>query len=114
MPRRVAGLLAALVLGGCSHGSSAADPTTGLVASGPVTTQPVVATASSTPPTSASTPSPTTAAQGSATSAAPWVGPCGRTDQAPHTYDHVVWIWMENKNENKVLDAAAAPYFQSV
>jgi phospholipase C len=37
-------------------------------------------------------------------------GPCGTTSVAPATYDHVIWIWMENHHYNDVIGNALAPY----
>jgi hypothetical protein len=38
-------------------------------------------------------------------------GPCGWAGAAPQTYEHVIWIWMENHTWPQVLgDRAAAPY----
>ncbi|MEY2416967.1 MAG: phosphatidylinositol-3-phosphatase, partial [Ilumatobacteraceae bacterium] len=48
-----------------------------------------------------STVSPTTVAN---------AGPCGQPGSAPPTYDHVIWIWMENKNSNEVFDSQHAPF----
>jgi phospholipase C len=36
--------------------------------------------------------------------------PCGATASRPKRYDHVVWIWMENKSYGSVVGSAAAPY----
>jgi hypothetical protein len=37
-------------------------------------------------------------------------GPCGQPGSAPPTYDHVIWIWMENKDSNEVFDSQHAPF----
>ena len=37
-------------------------------------------------------------------------GPCGRSGSASATYDHVIWIWMENKDSNEVIDSQQAPF----
>jgi hypothetical protein len=37
-------------------------------------------------------------------------GPCGTTSVAPATYQHVIWIWMENHSYNEVIGNVAAPY----
>ncbi len=36
--------------------------------------------------------------------------PCGTTSSAPGTYQHVLWIWMENHSYDDVIGNAAAPY----
>jgi hypothetical protein len=36
--------------------------------------------------------------------------PCGTASTPPLTYDHVIWIWMENKAYTEVIDNAAAPF----
>ena len=37
-------------------------------------------------------------------------GPCGTAATPPPSYDHVVWIWMENKSFDDVIGTSAAPY----
>lgn len=37
-------------------------------------------------------------------------GPCGTASSAPVTYQHVLWIWMENHSYSQVIGNAAAPY----
>lgn len=40
--------------------------------------------------------------------------PCG-TATAPHTYQHVIWIWMENRSFGDIIgNKAQAPYLNSV
>jgi len=46
----------------------------------------------------------------SATPAAAAAGPCGRATSPPPSYDHVVWIVMENHSYSEVIGAAGAPY----
>src|SRR5947207_15286003 len=36
-------------------------------------------------------------------------GPCG-TAAAPASVQHVVWIWMENRDYNEVIGSGTAPY----
>jgi phosphatidylinositol-3-phosphatase len=41
-------------------------------------------------------------------------GPCG-TATAPHTYRHVVWIWMENRSLRDIIGSTSrAPYLNSL
>jgi hypothetical protein len=40
--------------------------------------------------------------------------PCGQPGSAPPTYDHVIWIWMENKDSNEVFDSQHAPFMNRV
>jgi len=39
--------------------------------------------------------------------------PCGRAENPPHRYDHVIWIWMENKN-SKILNSPQAAFLSSM
>ena len=42
-------------------------------------------------------------------------GPCGRrVGRAPARYDHVVWIWMENKSYSSIIGSPEAPYENSL
>jgi phospholipase C len=45
---------------------------------------------------------------------AAWPGPCGRSGAASRSYDHVIWIWMENKNLSAVLDSLQAPFMSGL
>ena len=47
------------------------------------------------------------ACRGSAVQA---TGPCGATTPAPATYDHIIWVWMENHTSEQVLGTRDAPY----
>ena len=40
--------------------------------------------------------------------------PCGRSATPPAVYDHVIWIWMENKSLNQVIGSSQAPYETSL
>jgi hypothetical protein len=57
-------------------------------------------------PPSASAPSNTA----SATPAGSVAGPCGRTATPPASYDHVVWVVMENKAYGSIIGSGSAPY----
>jgi hypothetical protein len=37
-------------------------------------------------------------------------GPCGTASTPPATYDHVIWIFMENQDYNHVIGSSSAPY----
>ena len=37
-------------------------------------------------------------------------GPCGWRPARPDHWDHVVWIWMENKHYGQVIDDRSAPF----
>jgi uncharacterized protein YukE len=40
---------------------------------------------------------------------------CGSlTGSPPSTYQHVIWIWFENKNYNEMIGNPSAPYFNSL
>jgi len=41
-------------------------------------------------------------------------GPCGTTSTPPTGYDHVIWVWMENKAYSSVIGSSAAPYENSL
>jgi hypothetical protein len=46
---------------------------------------------------------------------APVAGACGtRVGRAPATYEHVVWIWMENKSYKSIVGSPNAPYENSL
>jgi hypothetical protein len=36
---------------------------------------------------------------------------CGWTSSPPTRYQHVIWIWFENKSSGRVVGSSAAPYF---
>ena len=40
--------------------------------------------------------------------------PCGVTSTPPATYDHVIWIWMENHKYKDVIGSKNAPYTTSL
>jgi phospholipase C len=41
-------------------------------------------------------------------------GPCGGSATAPAVYDHVIWIWMENKTSTDVIGNSQATYETSL
>jgi hypothetical protein len=88
VPHRAAVVvIAAALLVSCGGTGSTSQPRASATTTAPATTAPT-----NKPPT-------TTA------------GPCGVAASAPSTYQHVVWIWMENHNWQQVLgDPSAAPY----
>ena len=49
-----------------------------------------------------------------ATPAAALAGPCGTVATPPATYDHVVWVVMENKAYSSVVGSASAPYINGL
>lgn len=99
-------LAAVVVATGCSSG------TTNSAAPRPKTTSTTVAGATTTATTRPGTAVPTTRA-GLAPSggAAAGTSPCGWSAAAPATYQHVIWILMENHTWGQVLgNRSAAPY----
>jgi phospholipase C len=44
------------------------------------------------------------------TAPTPQVSPCGGSATPPTVYDHVIWIWMENKPYHQVIGNSQAPY----
>ena len=59
----------------------------------------------------------TTGTAAGVTAAAPAAaasGPCG-TAAAPHAYEHVIWIWMENHSFSDIIgNTSQAPYINSI
>lgn len=53
------------------------------------------------------------AADGASQSAAAATGPCGTLTTAP-TYEHVIWIWMENHSYDDIIGSSQAPYINSL
>jgi hypothetical protein len=41
-------------------------------------------------------------------------GPCGTAASAPTTYDHVVWILMENHSYSQIIGSPSAPYINKI
>jgi hypothetical protein len=41
-------------------------------------------------------------------------GPCGTASTPPNGYDHVIWVWMENKAYSSVVGSGNAPYENSL
>src|SRR5437016_2836591 len=64
------------------------------------------------PPAPAPAPAPAKAPERAAAAAPlPILGPvCGSGAAPPVLYDHVVWIWMENKSYGEVIGNPVAPY----
>jgi len=79
--------------------------TDGALLNGTTYTYRVTAIDTATPPAE-SAPSNTASATPTGTAA----GPCGRTATPPASYDHVVWIVMENKAYGSIIGSASAPY----
>ena len=42
-----------------------------------------------------------------------WSGPCGHGGP-PVTYDHVIWIWMENHGYDEIAGSHDAPFTNSL
>jgi hypothetical protein len=98
---RRAAIVLLVVAGACSSSTrSAATPTT--------TSAPAAATSTlSTPPASSGD-------TAGATSTIPEFPsrdrPCGTLAAPPATYDHVIWIWMENHSAAQVIGQPGAPF----
>ena len=55
------------------------------------------------------------AATGSSASRhAPASSPCGRLNKPPHSYRHVVWVWMENHSYGTIIRSRQAPYINKL
>src|SRR3954447_22599265 len=95
--------LAASVVAACgSSGRGAAAPTAGAPTTTVATPPPTTAVAPpAAPPTTAAPPPPAVAAPSPGS-------PCNATGVPPATYDHVVWIWMENQSFASVMSSSAA------
>jgi hypothetical protein len=106
--RSVAMAIGACCLLGCTSGPTAGSdqPTQKPARS---TTEP---TTNTTVPTSAPTPR-TTAPAAPRLLDVDATHPCGHEDAAPDRYDHVIWIWMENKN-SKILSSPQAGFVSSM
>ena len=63
---------------------------------------------------SASASGPETQSATSTTRAPRPTRPCGRSATPPAVYDHVIWIWMENKSLNQVIGSSQARYETSL
>jgi phosphatidylinositol-3-phosphatase len=44
----------------------------------------------------------------------PASSPCGKLRKPPHSYRHVVWVWMENHSYNTIIRARQAPYINKL
>jgi hypothetical protein len=105
-PRLLRLSAALLLVGAGCHGAVRATQ-----AQAPTTTTPTTTPATDLTTTPAT--NPTTATSAPVTTAPPPApaGPCGWAAAAPATYQHVIWIWMENHTWSQVLgDPKAAPY----
>jgi hypothetical protein len=40
-------------------------------------------------------------------------GACGISTSPPNSYQHVIWIWMENKSASSIIGASSAPFVNS-
>jgi hypothetical protein len=40
--------------------------------------------------------------------------PCGVKSKPPTTFDHVIWIWMENHSYDEILGSRSTPYLHSL
>ena len=50
----------------------------------------------------------------SATPMAAATGPCGTASTPPASYDHVVWVVMENHSYNEIIGSSSAPYINQL
>jgi hypothetical protein len=90
--------------------AAAATTTTTATTSSSTTSTTVASTTTS---TSTSSTTSTTLAPTTTTSPHP-SGPCGTTSTPPATYQHVVWIVMENKTYSQVIGSSSAPYINKL
>jgi hypothetical protein len=104
-PRRAATVLALFTIlfgAACGGGSGA----------------PSIAAPSSTTPASSAGPKVSVAATGTPTSSGATTRPagtsCGWTASPPAHYQHVIWLWFENKSASTVVGSSNAPYFNSL
>lgn len=99
---------ALLVLAACSSATPESSKRTDTAAVNDTT-----AGADTTLPTDSAVATTTTTPAATSTSV-PWLGPCGRSGAGPKSYDHIVWIWMENKDAQKVFNATTAPFLNGL
>ncbi len=85
------------------------------------TTTTTTSSSSTTTTTSSSSSSSTTSSSTTSSTLAPTTttpphpsGPCGATNAPPATYQHVVWIVMENKTYSQIIGSSNAPYINSL
>jgi phosphatidylinositol-3-phosphatase len=88
--------------------SPTSSSTTTTSSSNTTTTVAAVVSSTSTSTTTSSTSAPTTT-----TSPYP-SGPCGAATTPPATYQHVVWVVMENKTYSQIIGSSNAPYINSL
>jgi hypothetical protein len=56
-----------------------------------------------------------TSAQTAVVTSASVAGPCGTSSRPPQTFQHVIWIWMENKSYSQIIgNTSSAPYTNSL
>jgi phospholipase C len=58
--------------------------------------------------------SPASASRREASTSPQQASPCGGSAAPPAVYDHVIWIWMENKPYHQVIGSSQAPYETSI
>ena len=81
--------------------STTSSSTTTTTAASTTTSNPASSTTSTTlAPTTTTSPHPS--------------GPCGTTSTPPATYQHVVWIVMENKTYSQIIGSSNAPYINKL
>jgi hypothetical protein len=101
--RRALVAIVVLSLSACSAGDGSSSTTSASVSEAPLpaSASPSIVTTAVPPAVVVTSATPTTPAS--------WSEPCGH-GQPPGQYDHVIWIWMENKNLSSVLDSTSAPF----
>jgi phosphatidylinositol-3-phosphatase len=90
--------------------TTSSSTTSSSTTSSSTTTTTAASTTTSTPPSSTTS---TTLAPTTTTSPYP-SGPCGTTSTPPATYQHVVWIVMENKTYSQIIGSSNAPYINKL
>ena len=56
----------------------------------------------------------TTSARTSSSITTAQLSPCGRISPGSSSYDHVIWIWMENKSYDQIIGSSSAPFQTSL
>jgi phosphatidylinositol-3-phosphatase len=101
--------------------AAAATTTTTATTSSSTTSSSTTTSSTTTSSTTSTTAASTTTSASTSTTLAPTTttsphpsGPCGATTTPPATYQHVVWIVMENKTYSQIIGSSNAPYINKL
>ena len=95
--------------------AAATTTTTGTTSTSTTSTSTTSTSTTSTTAASTTTTSSTSTTLAPTTTTSPYrSGPCGTTSTPPATYQHVVWIVMENKTYSQIIGSSNAPYINKL